>query len=60
MTTRTSRAEWRGPVPRGEGSVKLGSGSFEGRYSFASRFGQANDRSRKALSPPAIHNLPRR
>ncbi len=38
MTARTSTAAWRGPVPGGEGSVKLGSGAFEGRYSFASRF----------------------
>jgi len=38
MTTRTSAAEWRGPVPGGGGSVKLGSGAFEGSYSFASRF----------------------
>ena len=38
MAIRTSDAEWRGPVSGGEGSVKLGSGAFEGRYSFASRF----------------------
>jgi osmotically inducible protein OsmC len=38
MVTRTSTAEWRGPVPGGEGSVRLGSGAFEGSYSFASRF----------------------
>lgn len=38
MVTRTSHAEWRGPLAGGEGSVKLGSGAFEGRYSFNSRF----------------------
>jgi osmotically inducible protein OsmC len=38
MAIRTSIAEWRGPVPGGDGSVKLGSGAFEGSYSFASRF----------------------
>lgn len=38
MVTRTSQAEWRGPLAGGEGSVKLGSGAFEGRYSFSSRF----------------------
>lgn len=38
MATRTADAEWRGPVPGGEGSVKLGSGAFEGHYSYASRF----------------------
>ncbi|MGH7089418.1 MAG: OsmC family peroxiredoxin [Stellaceae bacterium] len=38
MVTRTSTAKWHGAVPGGEGSVKLGSGAFEGSYSFASRF----------------------
>jgi osmotically inducible protein OsmC len=38
MVTRTSEAEWRGPLADGDGSVKLGSGAFEGRYSFNSRF----------------------
>lgn len=38
MVTRTSQAEWRGPLASGEGSVRLGSGGFEGRYAFSSRF----------------------
>ena len=38
MVTRTSQAEWHGPLAGGDGSVKLGSGAFEGRYSFNSRF----------------------
>jgi|SRR6185312_16019875 len=38
MVTRTSEAEWRGPLADGVGTVKLGSGAFEGRYSFDSRF----------------------
>ena len=38
MVVRTSGAEWRGGVPGGDGLVRLGSGLFEGRYSFASRF----------------------
>jgi lipoyl-dependent peroxiredoxin len=38
MVTRTSEAEWRGPLAEGAGTVKLGSGAFEGRYSFDSRF----------------------
>jgi osmotically inducible protein OsmC len=38
MVMRTSQAEWRGPLASGDGSVKLGSGAFEGRYSFNSRF----------------------
>jgi osmotically inducible protein OsmC len=38
MVVRTSTAEWHGGVPEGDGSVSLGSGVFEGRYSFGSRF----------------------
>jgi len=38
MVVRTSAAEWRGGVPDGAGSVSLGSGLFEGLYSFGSRF----------------------
>jgi osmotically inducible protein OsmC len=38
MVTRTADAEWRGSLKDGDGSVKLGSGAFEGRYSFKSRF----------------------
>ncbi len=38
MFVRTSAAEWRGGVPDGGGAVSLGSGLFEGRYSFGSRF----------------------
>ena len=35
---RTAKAEWRGDLKAGKGSVKLGSGAFEGPYSFTSRF----------------------
>jgi osmotically inducible protein OsmC len=38
MVVRTSAAEWHGGVPDGGGTVTLGSGIFEGRYSFGSRF----------------------
>ncbi|MBU6485437.1 MAG: OsmC family protein [Betaproteobacteria bacterium] len=41
MVTRTADAEWRGSLKDGDGSVRLGSGAFEGRYSFGSRFEQA-------------------
>src|SRR6476620_725072 len=37
MVVRTSAAEWHGGVPDGGGSVSLGSGLFEGPYSFGSR-----------------------
>lgn len=38
MTIRTSSALWQGDLKEGKGTVKLGSGAFEGAYSFASRF----------------------
>jgi osmotically inducible protein OsmC len=38
MVSRTSEAEWRGDLRQGKGTVKLGSGAFEGAYSFPSRF----------------------
>ena len=38
MATRKAEAEWHGSLREGDGRVKLGSGSFEGKYSFASRF----------------------
>ncbi len=37
---RTSEAEWTGSVKDGSGKIKLGSGAFEGAYSFNSRFGE--------------------
>ncbi len=38
MPTRFAEAEWKGAVQDGEGKVKLGSGAFEGNYSFKTRF----------------------
>ncbi len=38
MAVRTAEAEWKGNLREGQGTMKLGSGAFEGRYSFASRF----------------------
>jgi osmotically inducible protein OsmC len=35
---RTAEAEWKGTTKEGSGKVKLGSGSYEGPYSFKSRF----------------------
>jgi lipoyl-dependent peroxiredoxin len=40
MVVRTAEAEWHGRVKDGSGSVSLGSGAFEGPYSFGSRFEQ--------------------
>ena len=41
MVVRTSTAEWHGRIPDGDGTVRLGSGAFEGSYSFGSRFEEA-------------------
>ena len=38
MITRHSDAEWLGDVMKGNGTVKLGSGAYNGPYSFKSRF----------------------
>ena len=37
MPTRTADAEWSGGLMNGTGSMKLGSGSYEGPFSFKSR-----------------------
>jgi osmotically inducible protein OsmC len=38
MITRTGNAVWEGTLKEGKGAVKLGSGVYEGPYSFTSRF----------------------
>ena len=38
MATRTGSARWQGSLGEGGGSVAVGSGAFEGPYSFRSRF----------------------
>jgi osmotically inducible protein OsmC len=38
MSVRESYARWEGDLRQGRGTMRLGSGAFEGRYSFASRF----------------------
>jgi lipoyl-dependent peroxiredoxin len=38
MPTRTSSAQWQGTLKEGSGTMRLGSGAYEGAYSFASRF----------------------
>jgi len=42
MATRTGSAVWEGTLKSGQGSMKLGSGAFEGAYSFSSRFGNGS------------------
>jgi osmotically inducible protein OsmC len=38
MATRTSSAEWKGSLKDGSGTMRLGSGAYEGPFTFASRF----------------------
>ncbi len=38
MTVRTSSAQWEGTLKEGSGTMRLGSGAYEGPYTFASRF----------------------
>jgi lipoyl-dependent peroxiredoxin len=41
MPVRKASAVWEGTIKEGQGRVSLGSGAFEGRYSFGSRFEEA-------------------
>jgi lipoyl-dependent peroxiredoxin len=38
MAVRTASASWEGALKDGSGTMALGSGAFEGQYSFSSRF----------------------
>jgi lipoyl-dependent peroxiredoxin len=38
MPTRNAEATWQGTLKEGSGTVKLGSGAYDGPYSFSSRF----------------------
>ena len=43
MTTRQSTARWEGTLKEGGGTLKLGSGRYEGPYTWASRFADGAD-----------------
>jgi osmotically inducible protein OsmC len=38
MITRKADARWEGELKTGSGTIRLGSGAFEGKYSFGTRF----------------------
>ncbi len=42
MPTRKANAQWNGDLKNGNGTMKMDSGSYEGAYSFASRFEQGS------------------
>ncbi len=41
MPVRRASAQWNGGIKDGKGTMKLGSGAFEGNYSFGTRFEDA-------------------
>jgi lipoyl-dependent peroxiredoxin len=43
MAARTANARWEGSINEGRGQMSLGSGAFEGNYSFDSRFGEGEN-----------------
>ena len=38
MIQRNASAQWNGDLKAGQGSIRLGSGTFEGKYGFGTRF----------------------
>ena len=38
MATRTAKAHWQGSLEEGDGTMALGTGAYEGRYTYKSRF----------------------
>jgi lipoyl-dependent peroxiredoxin len=43
MAVRSANAVWKGTLKEGSGHLKLGSGRYEGPYTYASRFEEAED-----------------
>jgi len=54
MATRTSSARWQGTLKDGSGSLALGSGVFQGPYSFVSRFEDGGDTNPEELIAAAL------
>src|ERR687892_1960625 len=50
MPTRKAEAEWKGNLAEGSGRLKVGSGAFDGPYSFKSRF----EEGQSATSPEEL------
>jgi len=53
MPTRTSSAIWEGDLKSGKGKMKLGSGAYEGSYSFQSRFEEGTGTNPEELAAAA-------
>jgi len=53
MPVRSASAVWEGDLKGGKGTMKLGSGAFEGAYSFASRFEEGTGTNPEELAAAA-------
>ncbi len=53
MATRTASAVWEGDLKSGKGRMKLGSGAYEGAYSFQSRFEEGSGTNPEELAAAA-------
>lgn len=54
MPTRLGTATWEGTLKQGKGSMKLGSGAYEGPFSFSSRFENATGTNPEELIGAAL------
>ena len=54
MPVRNARAAWEGGLKGGKGTMALGSGAFEGAYSFGSRFEEAGGTNPEELIGAAL------
>jgi osmotically inducible protein OsmC len=54
MAVRNAQAAWEGGLKDGKGTMRLGSGSFEGAYSFGSRFEEAGGTNPEELIGAAL------
>lgn len=54
MSTRKANAVWEGTLKDGSGMMRLGSGAYEGRYTFASRFEEGDGSNPEELIGAAL------
>ncbi len=54
MAIRNAEAVWTGDLQHGQGTMKLGTGAFEGRYTFKSRFEEGSGTNPEELIAAAL------
>jgi lipoyl-dependent peroxiredoxin len=54
MPTRSASADWKGSLTEGSGTMALGSGSYEGAYSYKSRFEEGHGTNSEELIGAAL------